>query len=172
MSWERTKRTVKYQTSHMSVYEDVVVLPNGHVIDGFSVVSVRNGVVVVAKDQSGDLIVVKEYKYAIDKDILVLPAGGIEDGDSPIQAAKKELLEETGYSGGEIELITAYNDYPSKMTHTTYVVRMTNVQKISDAEHEDTEEITDINALPVSEITPQTFVTSVNVAALKACGIL
>ena len=79
----------------MKVYEDTVRLPDGNVIDDYTVVTLPSGVIVVATDEEGRLLTQYEYKYAINKTILNLPSGSIEGGVSVLDTAKKELLEES-----------------------------------------------------------------------------
>lgn len=173
MEWERLNRSTVYRTPYLEVFEDTVRLPNGHVVNDYSVIGLRDGVVIVATDNDDRLITIKEYKYAINKQIVGLPAGGIEDGDTPEKTAEKELLEETGYGGADnITTVAAYHEYPSKLTHTTYVVRMEHVKRVAKAAHEATESIADIACMPISEVSSKTFSTAVNVAALAACGII
>ena len=75
--------------------------------------------------------------------ILNLPSGGIEKGESPLQTAAKELLEETGYSSTEVELIDKVYEYPSKLDHVLYIVRIKNAEKLHDVSHERTESISE-----------------------------
>jgi hypothetical protein len=90
-SWERLDRKTVLNSKFMSVYVDTVKLPNGSIIDDYSVVSLPSGVIVVATDIEGRLIAQYEYKYAIDKTILNLPSGSVENGMSPVDVAKNEL---------------------------------------------------------------------------------
>lgn len=52
-----------------------------------------------------EVILVRQYRPAIDSDSLELPAGHVEDGESPEEAARRELLEETGHQAGSVELL-------------------------------------------------------------------
>lgn len=146
-SWQRKSRRTLVDTTHMRVYADSIVLPNGSIIDDYTVVTLPSGVVIVATDCEDNLIVQYEYKYAIDKTILNLPSGGIEEGDSILATAARELLEETGYESNELELIQTLYEYPSKADHLVHVVRAKNARKTSDALHEITETISPVKLI-------------------------
>jgi 8-oxo-dGTP pyrophosphatase MutT (NUDIX family) len=72
----------------------------------------------------------------------VLPAGHIKSGEDTVEAAQRELLEETGFGGGTFEEIAILKDYPTKDLHSVYVVRAINVSPQAETEHEETETIT------------------------------
>ncbi len=61
------------------------------------VVEHNGGVVIAGETANGNVILVRQYRYSIDMEILELPAGRIEKGEDPFPAAKRELTEETGY---------------------------------------------------------------------------
>jgi 8-oxo-dGTP pyrophosphatase MutT (NUDIX family) len=145
--WQRISRDTLIDTKFLKVYQDTVKLPSGDIFDDYTVASLSDGVVIVATDTEGKLITQFEYKYAIDKVILNLPSGGIEENESPIQAAIKELLEETGYTSNEVELVRTMYEYPSKLDHTLYIVRVKNAQKIQEVSHEPTESISMVNLI-------------------------
>jgi 8-oxo-dGTP pyrophosphatase MutT (NUDIX family) len=166
-SWERISRRVLVDTSFMRVYEDSLALPNGNIIDDYTVVNMPNGVVIVATDCDGNLIVQYEYKYAIDKTILTLPSGGIDEGESTLVAAKRELLEETGYESDEIEVVRTLYEYPSKADHLIYIIRAKNAKKITEATHEFTENISPVILLsPNDKDYEGVFDTTYNVSAI------
>ena len=92
MAWKRLARKTVYETKFIGVYEDMVELENGRVFDDYSTIEFSDSVVIVATDLEGRLIAIREYKYAVDKVMLGLPAGGIEQGHNAIYTARKELL--------------------------------------------------------------------------------
>jgi ADP-ribose pyrophosphatase len=166
MAWRQIDRKTIYTTPFISVHEDTIELHNGKIIDDFSVVEFRNGVVIIATDTDGRLIAIDEYKYAVNKTLRVLPAGGIEEGSTPEDTAIKELQEETGYKGDKVEIIRQFYDHPSKLPHVTYAVRVYNAQRVQEAEHEETESISAVCLMDFTEDTINMFETSVNVSAL------
>lgn len=166
-SWQRKARRTLVDTPFMRVYEDSVQLPSGAVIDDYTTVTMPSGVIIVATDHEDRLLVQYEYKYAIDKTILNLPSGSLEDGDAILATAARELLEETGYESSDLELIQTLYEYPSKADHLIYVVRAKNARKVTEVAHEETETIS-----PVRLVSPEdmklmgVFDTTYNVSAL------
>ena len=64
-------------------------------------------VAVVPVDQNGDILLVRQYRDALRKELLEIPAGGIDPGESPETAVKRELQEETGFLPEKIEKLRA-----------------------------------------------------------------
>ena len=153
--WQTQDRRTIYSTKFLTLFEDTVKLPNGQIIDDYSVVKKPDGVIVVATDSDNNLLVLEEYKYAVDQYLLGLPAGHIEPNLTTLDNAKKELLEETGYSSDEFEQIGILYDYASKDMQTTYVFRAKNVIKQTYTAHEDTETISSFQLVPIPIIKQQ-----------------
>jgi len=151
-SWKQLGRKTIYDTKFLRLYEDTVQLPDGKVFDDYSIVNTNDGVIIVATDENGNVLMFDEYKYPIDQDILVFPAGGVEPGESPLIAAARELLEETGYESSDIELVGQCYDYPSKVQHLDHIVRIKNAKKTSGITHEATEAIGSLQLIPVSDL--------------------
>lgn len=81
-------------------------------IDGWEYVSRQNAsgvVVLVAVNDTGQLLLVEQFRPPVQKSVIELPAGLVGDLDDPdedlLQAAQRELLEETGYSAGKLDLV-------------------------------------------------------------------
>jgi ADP-ribose pyrophosphatase len=165
--WHRLSREILINTKFITVFQDTVQLPNGNIIDDYTVATLPSGVVIVATDEDGKLITQFEYKYAIDKVILNLPSGSVEGNELPLEAAAKELLEETGYVSEELELIQTTYEYPSKLNHLLYIVRAKNAKKIQEATHEATESISDVHLI-TADMSDYggVFDTTYNIAAL------
>lgn len=84
-----------YKNPWIRVREDKVIHPDGK-RGIFGVVEVNKGVTVVPIDRRGYCYLLKEYAYALGRTVIVSAGGGIDEGETPLQAAKRELLEEAG----------------------------------------------------------------------------
>jgi len=75
---------------------DICELPSGHIIKPV-VLEYNPEVTILTMTRSQEVVLVKEYRHGIQKTILQLPGGSVDEGESPLEAAKRELLEETGF---------------------------------------------------------------------------
>jgi len=81
---------------------DEISLPNGNT-SRREVVIHNGGVVIVPIRPDGKLVLVEQYRYAVGQRLLEFPAGRLNKGEDPQEAALRELIEETGYRAGEIK---------------------------------------------------------------------
>lgn len=99
MNWRTLERkTLLDHGRYLTVEEHVVQLPDGRTITDWPWLITPDYVDVVATTISGEVICLRQGKYAIDGDSLAPVGGFIEPGEGPLAAAQRELLEETGYS--------------------------------------------------------------------------
>lgn len=98
---KRLSRTEIYNGKILSLYVDDVALPNGNT-SVREIVEHHGGVCVAPLTDDGKLIFVKQYRYAYSRELLELPAGKLEKGESPLEAGIRELAEETGATAKEI----------------------------------------------------------------------
>ncbi len=77
---------------------DRVRLPTGAEIEEFHVAEVPDWALIVALTDGGQAVLVEQYRYPVDRTALEFAAGIIGDGEVPVEAARRELLEETGYA--------------------------------------------------------------------------
>lgn len=81
---------------------DTVRLPDGRTSQR-EIVEHGGAVVLVPIDNQGRVLLVRQYRKPVEATLLELPAGGVDPGEAPEQAAVRELREETGYAPGKLE---------------------------------------------------------------------
>src|SRR4051812_21485581 len=89
-----------YRNRWIYLREDQVARADGGAAT-FGVIEMKAGSTVLAVNEQREVYLVKEFKYAIDRPSIELISGAIEDGESPLDAAKRELEEEAGLSAKE-----------------------------------------------------------------------
>ncbi|MGL5916505.1 MAG: NUDIX hydrolase [Culicoidibacterales bacterium] len=101
----------KFQGKVVDVYQDTVILPNGNEALR-DIVRHPGGVCVLAITPEQKIIFVQQYRYALEQLTLEIPAGKLDPTDhDPMQAALRELAEETPYTAESLELL--YTFYPT-----------------------------------------------------------
>jgi ADP-ribose pyrophosphatase len=98
--FRRTASRQVYEGSLVRLREDSVVLPRG-TLATYEYVEIKHGASTLAMESNGDVWLVREWKYAIDRPSLEVVSGGIEPGEQPLEAARRELREEAGLSADE-----------------------------------------------------------------------
>ncbi len=105
--FKRLKRELVYHGAIVDFYKDTVQVPNGNVAE-WDFIGHKGAAAVVPVREDGKLLMVRQYRNALDRYTLEIPAGGLNGASEPtLDAAARELEEETGYRSGNLEwLIT------------------------------------------------------------------
>ena len=86
------------------------------------VVRHHGSVVVVPHLHDGRIILVRQYRHAVQESLWELVAGGMEPGESPRQSARRELLEETGYHAGTLKPLLEFYPSPGILSEKMHLV--------------------------------------------------
>ena len=85
----------------LTARRDVAELPDGRINHEYYVLEYPDWVNIIAITKDGKIVMERQYRHALGNTCYELPCGVIEKGETPLEAAKRELLEETGFAGGE-----------------------------------------------------------------------
>lgn len=135
-----------------TVRQDRVKLPSGVEISGYYVLEYNNWANVIAITKEQQFVFVKQYRHGLGITAYELPAGVCDETDqSPLVAAQRELLEETGYGKGNWSLLTTISANPGTHTNLCYCYLATDVEKISDQHLEETEDL-EVTLLSIEDV--------------------
>ncbi len=137
-----------YKGRVVSLKKDTVLCPNGEQ-SLREIITHRGGVAILVKVDD-KFIIEKQFRYALGKEIYELPAGKLEADEEPIEAAKRECLEETGYQ--PLEMIHL-GDMSPTCGYSTEIIHFYYCPKSVKAErHLDSDEVIDLMYLSLEEI--------------------
>lgn len=120
MKWTLLGSEYLYRRPWLTVRRDTVKLPNGTVHPEYYVLEYPRWINVIALTPEGKFVMVKQYRHGLGIVATELCAGVVEEGETPLEGARRELLEETGFGGGEWELWMEISANPGSQNNLTY----------------------------------------------------
>ncbi|MFZ3069625.1 MAG: NUDIX hydrolase [Anaerolineaceae bacterium] len=150
MKPERLAREVIYESKWVNLYLDRVRLPNGAVIEQFRFLDFPHpAVTAIVENQQGEVIFCRVYRYTTGTNEWELPAGGVEEGESILEAAGREVLEESGYDSTGWELLYSFHPQNGSGNKVFHVVICKALEKVGDF---DPDEVSETHWFTPSEI--------------------
>jgi 8-oxo-dGTP pyrophosphatase MutT (NUDIX family) len=149
--WEVLSSTYLHRKRWLTLRQDRVRLPGGGVIDEYFVNEFSPWTNVVAVTDDHKIVLVRQYRYGLGAVHFELPGGVVDPGEEPAAAARRELLEETGFGGGHWELLMTLSANPALQTNLTHTFLATGVVLQQPPECHPTEELS-IHLIPMGEV--------------------
>jgi ADP-ribose pyrophosphatase len=149
---KRIDRELVYSGTILDIYKDTMLLPNGNT-EIWDFVSHRMGAAcVLAVRPDGKILMVRQYRNALERVTLEVPAGKRDDVNEDTKiCAERELLEETGYRAGKIERLLSLRSTVAFCDEMIDVYLATDLEKVGDQNLDESESI-DIEAYELSEL--------------------
>jgi len=113
--------------------------------------SVADGVVILAETDCNQYVIIKEHRYPVNKEIYSLPGGRLDPKEPPIEGAKREFLEETGFEAMSWRLLGEYYPFPSVSDQKIWVFWAKGLKKTSEPQHDPLEQLS-CSCLTLQEI--------------------
>lgn len=139
-----------YKGRVISLKVDKVTLPNGET--GMrEIVNHPGAVAVIAIMDDGKFLVVEQYRKALERSIIEIPAGKLEPGEQPEVTARRELEEETGYTCGELTYIQTFATSPGFADEVIHLYVARNLTLLEEAAPLDEDEFVELMAVTIEE---------------------
>ncbi len=148
--YEKTIKTeIIYKGKIINLRKDRVELPDGRV-SSREIVEHAGGVTIIAINDDNEIILVEQYRKPADKILLELPAGKLEKGEKTFDCAKRELLEETGYSSNNFKKICSFYTTPGFSDEILHLYIAKNIS--FSEQNPDSDEFINVVKIKVDEI--------------------
>ncbi len=148
--YERIGRELVHKGAIIDYYQDTIKIPNGNIAK-WDYIKHKGAAAVVAVKEDGKLLMVRQYRNALDRETLEIPAGGLNDVDEPTDlAAARELEEETGYTPGKLELLISLRTTVAFCDEKIDVYVATDLKR--SRQHLDEDEYLDVESHDVEEL--------------------
>lgn len=135
---------------HFRVRQDSITRPDG-TKKTRDIVEYPDAIAVIAIDENGDIILERQYRHAAGRELIEVPAGGIDPGETPEAAVLREMREETGYLPCKIERLTSFYSAPGYSTEVLHLFLATDLTP-DRLIAEDSDEITLVRVTPAEAL--------------------
>ncbi|MFH1317234.1 MAG: NUDIX hydrolase [Candidatus Woesearchaeota archaeon] len=140
--WKVLESEYLVQNKWVNVKREKIRLPNNKIIEDYYIIERPDSVIVFCLTKQNKILILKQYKHGAQEEIHEIPAGMIDDGETPEEAAKREVLEETGYKYEKIEKIGTIFLDPTATRSVCHIFFATGAEKVSEQKLDQTEDIT------------------------------
>jgi ADP-ribose pyrophosphatase len=138
---KRLSRTIIYENPWVNLYVDRVQFPDGRIIDRHHLLDFeKEAVAVLAENAEGQVLLVNVYRYTTDTIEWEIPAGAVEEDEPILEAARREVLEESGYETDDHQLIYSYYPMNGISNKVFHIARCRALRKVADFDRNEVRE--------------------------------
>ncbi len=167
--YKRLEHTLIAKGAIIDYYQDTMQIPNGNVAK-WDLIDHKGAAAVVAVRGDGKLLMVRQYRNALERETLEIPAGGLNGREEPtMAAAARELEEETGYVSKDLELLNSIYTTVAFCNEKIDIYLARDLQ--AGSQHLDEDEVLNVEAWSVEDLMQMIFEGKIQ-DAKTICGIL
>ena len=155
----RINRELKYSGKLFEVYSDTISIPNGNIAH-WDFIKHKGAAAVIPITDDGKVVMVRQYRNALDRETLEIPAGGLNPDEPTIDAAARELEEETGYRSNDLELLITVATTVAFCNEMIDIYLARNL--IQSKQNLDEDEYVEVEEYTVDELTDMIYAGKIN----------
>lgn len=149
--FKRLERTLVRKGKIIDYYQDMVQVPNGNVVK-WDFIGHKGAAAMLAVREDGKLLMVRQWRNALDRYTLEIPAGGKNSIDEPTEtAAVRELEEETGYIAGKVQFLLSIYTTVAFCNEKIDIYLVRDLKR-QEGQHLDEDEFIDVEACELEEL--------------------
>ncbi len=167
--YKRIKRELVARGAIIDYYQDTMRIPNGNTAK-WDLIDHKGAAAVVAVREDGKILMVRQYRNALERETLEIPAGGLNGREEPTEAAAvRELEEETGYTCDHVELLNSIYTTVAFCNEKIDIYLARELRK--GTQHLDEDEFLRVEAYSLEELKQKIFEYKIQ-DSKTICGIL
>ena len=152
LDWKRLDSRYIVRDEWLTLRADSYQLPDERVIEPVYVIEYRDWVNVVALTPAQEVVLVRQFRPGLGQIVLEFPGGTTDPGETcPLDAARRELLEETGYAGDDFAALGAIAPNPASHTNMMHCFLARNVEWVCEPDPDEAEHL-EVVLLPLDEL--------------------
>jgi ADP-ribose diphosphatase len=141
MNWKIVKSNYLINDKWLKVRADKCRMPDGKIVQPYYVLEYPHWVNVFGITKKNEVVLIKQYRHGLGQIVLELPCGAMETSELPIDAAKRELLEETGFTSDNFIQTGIVSPNPSNHNNLTYCFLALDLEKVQSPHLDETEDL-------------------------------
>jgi len=151
MKWKILSSEYLSRHRYFTARKDKCETPEGNIVDEYFVVELPTTCCAVAITEQGEVLMVRQYRHPVEEAILEIPGGFVDENETPEQAVKRELKEETGYEFSTIKKVGKIAANPGVLNNFTFLFLAQGGIKTGE-QTLDTNEIIEIEKISLQEL--------------------
>lgn len=151
LDWETIKSNYIYKDRWFIARADSCKMPDGRIVEPYYVLEFPDWCNVVVITDDNKIVMVRQYRHAVNKTTIELPGGVIDKNEKPEQAAMREVLEETGYTIKDLQFLYHTSPNPAINNNQAYFY-LAKADKKIDAQNFDPYEDIDVLLIDKDEV--------------------